>query len=71
MKPYYIALLSAYIAGLTGYALAGVGQPVFCNPNDNYDWHLPAYQLGMIVIPAMLGWLIGYNKEKAHDEHTY
>lgn len=58
MKSYYIAALAAYIAGLTGYALAGVGQLEQCSAVP-LNWQLPAVQFGMVSIPAIFGWLIG------------
>ena len=63
MKSYYIAILSAYIASLTGYILAGVNEPVFCNPNDVLSQYAPVKMFLLVATPALLGWLIGHTKE--------
>lgn len=63
MKSYYIASLSAYLASLTGYILAGVNEPVFCNPNEILSQYAPVKMFLLIATPALLGWLIGRNNE--------
>lgn len=56
MKIILIVALVAMVSGLTGIAIASIGDT---SPATTYHWLLPFEMFFVMAIPALLGYLIG------------